>query len=206
MSAGFGRSAIMGLMARRVLAGALVTVLLVGFAACSGDESSPPDPDEPAADVALQVVSVKARGIDEETRTRLESEVGDVLASYVVEGFLGDHPRGDFVRALSDFSTGLADDGGQDLTTLTLAGTLDVAEVHATRLKANLAFFNPGGDVVGASAFVDIDFDVSFEDGTTRQVTRTGRFTLGRSDGVWQVIGYRICCADPAAVQAETTS
>ena len=192
-------------MARRVLAGALVTVLLVGFAACSGDDSSPPGPDEPA-DVALQVVSVKTRGIDEETRTRLESEVGDVLASYVVEGFLGDHPRKDFVRALSDFSTGLADDGGRDLTTLTLAETPDIAAVRATRLKANLAFFNPGGDVVGASAFVDLDFDLTFEDGTTRQVTRTGRFSLGRSDGVWQVTGYKICCSDPAAVQAETTS
>jgi hypothetical protein len=192
-------------MARRVLAGALVTVLLVGFAACSGDDSSPPGPDEPA-DVALQVVSVKTRGIDEETRTRLESEVGDVLASYVVEGFLGDHPRDDFVRALSDFSTGLADDGGRDLTTLTLAETPALAAVRATRLKANLAFFNPGGDVVGASAFVDLDFDLTLEDGTTRQVTRTGRFSLGRSDGVWQVTGYKICCSDPAAVQAETTS
>jgi len=29
---------------------------------------------------------------------------------------------------------------------------------------------------------------------------------LGRADGVWQVRGYRMCCADPAAVQAETTS
>ena len=195
----------MGPMARRVLAGALVTVLLVGFAACSGDDSSPPGPDEPA-DVALQVVSVKTRGIDEETRTRLESEVGDVLASYVVEGFLGDHPRKDFVRALSDFSTGLADDGGRDLTTLTLAETPAIAAVRATRLKANLAFFNPGGDVVGASAFVDLDFDLTLEDGTTRQVTRTGRFSLGRSDGVWQVTGYKICCSDAAAVQAETTS
>ena len=195
----------MGLMARRVLAGALVTVLLVGFAACSGDDSSPPRPDEPA-DVALQVVSVKTGGIDEETRTRLESEVGDVLASYVVEGFLGDHPRDDFVRALSDFSTGLADDGGRDLTTLTLAETPAIAAVRATRLKADLAFFNPGGDVVGASAFVDLDFDLTFEDGTTRQVTRTGRFSLGRSDGVWQVTGYKICCSEAAAVQAETTS
>ena len=195
----------MGRMARRVLAGALVTVLLVGFAACSGDDSSPPGPDEPA-DVALQVVSVKTRGIDEETRTRLESDVGDVLASYVVEGFLGDQPRDDFVRALSDFSTGLADDGGRDLTTLTLAETPAIAAVRATRLKANLAFFNPGGDVVGASAFVDLDFDLTLEDGTTRQVTRTGRFSLGRSDGVWQVTGYKICCSDPPAMQAETTS
>jgi hypothetical protein len=200
------RSAIMGRMARRVLAGALVTVLLVGFAACSGDESSPPGPDEPAADVALQVVSVKTRGIDEETRTRLESEVGDVLASYVVEGFLGDHPRQDFVRGLADFSDGLADEGGRDLDVLTLAGLSDVTAVRATRLKVNLAFFNPRGDTVGASAFLDLAFDVTFKDGTTREATRTGRLSLGRNDGDWQVIGYRICCADPAALQAETTS
>jgi hypothetical protein len=193
----------MGRMARRVLAGALVTVLLVGFAACSGDESSPPGPDEPAADVALQVVSVKARGIDEETRTRLESEVGDVLASYVVEGFLGDHPRQDFVRALSDFSNDLADDGGRDLNVLTLAGLSNVTEVRATRLKVNLAFFNPGGDTLGASAFLDLAFDVTFKDGTTRQATRTGRLSLGRTDGDWQVVGYHVCCADDHVLQAE---
>jgi hypothetical protein len=192
-------------MARRVLAGALVTVLLVGFAACSGDESTPPGPDDPAADVALQVVSVKARGIDEETRTRLESEVGDVLASYVVEGFLGDHPRGDFVRALSDFSTDLADDGGRDLDILTLAGLSDVTAVRATRLKVNLAFFNPRGGTVGASAFLDLAFDVTFEDGTTRETTRTGRLSLGRTDDDWQVIGYYVCCADDQVLQAEAS-
>jgi hypothetical protein len=193
----------MGRMARRVLAGALVTVLLVGFAACSGDESTPPGPDVPAADVALQVVSVKARGIDEETRTRLESEVGDVLASYVVEGFLGDHPRSDFVRALSDFSTGLADEGGRDLNVLTLAGLSDVTAVRANRLKVNLAFYNPGGDTVGASAFLDLAFDVTFKAGTTREATRTGRLSLGRTDGDWQVIGYHVCCADEPVLQAE---
>ena len=95
----------MGRMARRVVAAALVTALLTGLAACTADESQPPGPDEPAADVALQVVSVKAPGIDEETRTQLESEVGDVLASYIVEGFLGDYPREDFVRGLADFPT-----------------------------------------------------------------------------------------------------
>jgi hypothetical protein len=175
----------------------------VGFAACSGDESSPPGPDEPAADVALQVESVKARGIDEETRTRLESEVGDVLARYVVEGFLGDHPRQDFVRALSDFSNDLADEGGRDLNVLTLAGLSDVTAVRANRLKVNLAFYNPGGDTVGASAFLDLAFDVTFKDGTTRESTRTGRLSLGRTDGDWQVIGYHVCCADEPVLQAE---
>ena len=33
-----------------------------------------------------------------------------------------------------------------------------------------------------------------------------GEAWLALEGGVWQVTGYRICCADPAAVQAETTS
>jgi hypothetical protein len=128
-----------------------------------------------------------------------------VLASYVVEGFLGDHPRGDFVRALSDFSTGLADDGGRDLNVLTVAGLSNVTAVRATRLKVNLAFYNPGGDTVGASAFLDLAFDITFEDGTTREATRTGRLSLGRTDGDWQVIGYHVCCADDRVLQAEAS-
>ena len=170
----------MGRMGRRVVAAALVTMLLAGFVACTADDSRPPGPDEPAGDVALQVVSVKSPGIDEETRTRLESEVGDVLASYIVEGFLGDYPREDFVRGLADFSNDLADEGGRDLNVLTLAGLSDVTAVRATRLKVNLAFYNPGGDTVGASAFLDLAFDVTLEEGTSRQVTRTGRlFSAG---------------------------
>lgn len=196
----------MGRMARRVVAAALVTVLLAGLAACTADESSPPGPDEPAGDVALQVVSVKARGIDEETRTRLESEVGDVLASYIVEGFLGDYPRDDFVRGLADFSTDLAREGGRDLEVLTLSGTKRITSVRATRLKVDLAFFNPGGEVVGASAVLDLAFDVTLEGGTTRQMTRTGRLVLGRSDGAWQVTGYRVCCYEGGALESETTS
>jgi len=195
----------MGRMARRLLAGALVAALLMGLAACTADESSPPGPDEPAGDVALQVVSVKARGIDEATRTRLESEVGDVVAAYIVEGYLGDHPRQDFVRALADFSNDLADEGGRDLNVLTLSGLSDVTAVRATRLKVNLAFYNPGGDTVGASAFLDLAFDVTFEDGPTREVTRTGRLSLGRTDDSWQVIGYHVCCADDQVLQAEAS-
>ena len=196
----------MGRMARRVVVAALVTVLLAGLAACTTDDSRPPGPDEPAGDVALQVVSVRAPGIDEETRTQLESEVGDVLASYIVEGFLGDYPREDFVRGLADFSNNLADEGGRDLNVLTLSGTPDVTAVRATRLKVQLSFFNPGGNAVGASAFIDLAFDVTLADGTTRQVTRTGRLSLGRPDDDWRVIGYHVCCYDGDAVQAETPS
>jgi hypothetical protein len=55
---------------------------------------------------------------------------------------------------------------------------------------------------------LDLAFDVTVADGTTREVTRTGRLVLGRpdSDGEWRVTGYRVCCFDTDVLQAESTS
>ena len=198
----------MGRMARRLVVAALVTALLTGLAACTADESQPPSgPDEPGAGVALQVESVKAPGIDEETRTRLEAEIGDVLGRYIVGGFLGDYPRRDFVRGLADFTDTLADDGGVDLAGLTLAGLDGVTSVRATRLSARLSYFDPGGHAVGATAFLDLAFEVALEDGSTREVTRTGKLVLGRPGEGWQVLGYDPCCTeDGEPVDAEVSS
>ena len=193
-------------MARRVVVAALLAALLSGLGACTSDDSQPPEPEQSAGDVALQLVSIKTPGIDEKTRTELESEVGDLVANYIVEGFLGDYPREDFVRSLADFSNSLADDGGQDLAVLTLSGTPEITGVRATRLHVQLAYFNPRGEVVGATAFLDLAFDVTLADGSTRADTRSGKLVLGRQDGDWRVIGYKLCCFDGDAVQAETPS
>ena len=195
-------------MVRRLVAAALATALLAGLAACTADDSQPPGPDEPggAGDVALEVVSLEAPGIDEETRTKLESEVGDIVATYIVEGFLGDYPRDDFVRSLADFTNTLADDGGQDLAGLTLSGVEDVASVRATRLRARLSYFDPGGTVVAASAFLDLAFELTLQDGSTQEVTRSGKLVLSRTGRGWQVSGYDLCCYDDAPVRAEATS
>lgn len=200
----------MGRMGRRVvvagLLAGLLAALLSGLGACTSDDSQPPEPEQSAGDVALQVVSVETRGVDEKTRTELESEVGDVVANYIVEGFLGEYPRDDFVRSLADFSNGLVDDGGLDLAVLTLSGTPDIADVRATRLHARLAYFKPGGEVVGATAFLDLAFDVTLADGSTRAVTRSGKLLLGREDSDWRIFGYALCCLDGDAVHAETAS
>ena len=202
-----GRSAIMGPMGRRLVVAALVTALLTGLAACTADESRPPAPDEPGTEVALQVDSLKAPGIDEETRTRLEAEVGDVLGRYIVGGFLGAYPRSDFVRGLADFTDTLADDGGVDLGGLTLAGVDGVTSVRATRLKARLSYFDPGANAIGATAFLDLAFDVTLEDGSVREVTRTGKLVLGKPGDGWQVMGYDLCCTDDGEpVDAGVTS
>ena len=200
----------MGRMARRVvvagLLAGLLAALLSGLGACTSDDSQPPEPEQSAGDVALQVVSVKTPGVDEQALTELESEVGDVIASYIVEGFLGDYPREDFVRSLADFTNGLVDDGGLDLAVLTLSGTPEIADVRATKLHARLAYFNPGDEVVGATAFLDLAFDVTLADGSTRAVTRSGKLVLGRVDSDWRIFGYAMCCFDGESVRAETAS
>lgn len=196
----------MGRMARRVAVAALATALLLGLGACSADDSGPPAKGDPNAGVALQVESVRTPGVDEATRTELESEIGDVLASYIVAGYLGEYPRDDFVRSLADFSNGLADDGGKDLPGLTLAGLDGVTAVRATQLHAELAYFAPGGQVVGARAFLRLAFDVTLSGGTTESVTREGHLELRKDGGAWRVSGYRLCCYDDAVVEAEVTS
>jgi hypothetical protein len=199
----------MGRMARRVVVALLVALLsglLWVLGACTADDSQPPGPDDPGQDVALRVVSLESPGIDEETRSELEGEVGDILAGYIVGGFLGDYPREDFVRSLADFSNRLADNGGQDLPVLTLSGTAGIRSVRATRLHARLSYFDPGSGVVGATAFIDLAFDVTLADGSTLTATRTGKLVLGREDGDWRVTGYHVVGDDGAAVQAKAES
>ena len=45
--------------------------------------------------------------------TTSQNDVGAVLTTYVVEGFLGDYPRDDFVGALDSFTSGVADDAAR---------------------------------------------------------------------------------------------
>jgi hypothetical protein len=199
----------MGRMARRVVVAllvALISGLLWTLGACTADDSRPPGHDDAGQDVALQVESLRTAGIDEGARSELESEVGDLLADYIVGGFLGDYPREDFVRGLASFSNGLADDGGRDLAILTLSGSQDIRSVRATRLHARLSYYNPRGEVVGATAFIDLAFEVTRADGSTVPATRTGKLVLGRAGGDWQVIGYHVVGDDGSEVQAETES
>ena len=209
-------SAIMGRMARAparswTLGVLLAGVLLAGMllAGCTSDGSSPPTPSgSPAGEVALSVTSVRTPGVDEDTRTRLEAEIGDVVATYVVGGFLGDYPRTDFARSLTGFSVGLAEEGGRDLDVLTLselAAAAKVSSVRATRLDVQLAYFTPGGEAQGATAFLDLGFEVTLEDGTTLEVARTGKLVLTKR-GEWHVVGYRLCCGDDALLDAGTTT
>jgi hypothetical protein len=192
------RGAVAGLVA-----GALALVLLVS---CTSDGSNPPPPAESPQNAALKVSTISADQLDEKTRNRVESEVSDVIADYVVGGFLGDYPRTDFVRGLADFSSDLARPAGADLDVLTASRYAKATSVRATRLDVRLSFLLPDGQDVGASAYVDFAFEVTQSDGTKVPITLTGRFSLGVRDGEWQFITYQVQRTDDEGLPSETTS
>src|SRR5690349_6415877 len=106
--------ATMGATARRALAG---VVLLAGLSGCTAEEDTP-DPEASQAALELELAKGGA-GLSRTDREALQSQVGDVLSSYVVAAFLGDYPRDDFVYSLESFTSGAAEDAAQDLELLT---------------------------------------------------------------------------------------
>jgi hypothetical protein len=131
-------------------------------------------------------------------RDDLQNGVGAALSTYVVEGFLGDYPRDDFVGALDTFTSGVASKAATDIEEITGAGFKTADEVVATRLRASISTFAPEREAVGVSARVDFVFDVTQED-TTRQVSVSGQLMLMPVEGDWKIFGYRLSTDDPAS-------
>ena len=193
MAAGVGHHGLMRATAgRRRTAGSLVAavVLILGVAACTDDTDEPP-PDQHTDHVALDLsMGPGSSELSTAARDQLQDDVSGVLSTYVVEAFLGDYPRDDFVDALGTFTTGVAARAAQDLDLVTGAGFgQDAEHVAATRLSATISSFAPKGEVVGVTAVVDFAFDVE-ADGTTSEFTRSGRLMLMPEDGTWKIFGY----------------
>jgi hypothetical protein len=190
---------------RRAGSAVAASVVVALLAGCSPD--APEDPsDPPTPSVALRVETVSGAGdLDQQTRTELETEVAEVLSAYVVEAFLGDFPRNEFVQAFGSFTSGAARDAARDIDQLTAARVEDASAVAATSLDARLSFLVAAGDVVGATAAVDLAFDATMPDGSTRPVTLQGRLLLEEDDGDWAVFGYDVALDDGADVPAEVT-
>jgi hypothetical protein len=167
------------------------------------DDSGPPGPDGPA-NAVLSVTTIGSR-LPSSTRNRLESQVSDVLAAYVVGAFLGDYPRQDFLGGFDRFTSGAAKLAVADIDALTASGFEKVTAVRATRLDARLSFLAPDDRAVGASAWVDFAFDVA-QGGSTVKVRLTGRLALGLVDGTWAVFGYSLVRDDSDALPVEVSS
>jgi hypothetical protein len=167
-------------------------LLVVGLVACTDDNQEPP-PDQNADHVALELALGPTAGeLSTESRDVLQNDVAGALSSYVVDAFLGDYPREDFVTALDSFSDGVASRAAQDIDVVTGAGFGDhVDDVAATKLSATIASFAPDHEALGVTAVVDFAFDVDVN-GTTSEHTRSGRLMLMPVDGTWKIFGYKL--------------
>lgn len=170
---------------------AAALVALPALAACTSDRpGDDPPPDRNQA--ALEVELVEGAGaLDEEARAQLETGVGDVLSEYLLAAFLGDFPRDDFVPAFGEFTSRAARGAAEDIDLLTAAQYKDADRVDATRLRVRIASLAQGGDVVGATAEVDFEFDVTGQE-PQREFGLTGRFLLVEEDGRWSIFGYDV--------------
>ncbi len=177
--------------ARRALAAALVASL-VPLGACTDDSDDPLPPSDGRESVALELsLGPGSDGLTTEARDDLQNDVGAVLTAYVVEGFLGDYPREDFVSVLDSFTAGEAPRAAQKLDQITGTSFADADQVVATRLQARISTFAPGKEALGVSAAVEFAFDVT-EGGETREETLRGRLMLTPENGEWRIFGFRV--------------
>jgi hypothetical protein len=180
----------LGAVLRRTAA-ALVLVLVPALASCTTDKPGGDNPPE-RNQAALEVVLVEGVGtLDEEALAQVETDVGDVLSRYLLGAFLGDFPRDDFVPSFGDFTSRAARGAAEDIDLLTAAQYQDADRVEATRLRVRIACLAAGGDVIGATAEVDFEFDVTRQE-TERPFGLTGRFLLAQEDGQWSIFGYDV--------------
>ena len=155
----------MGRMARArqgsIVATVVVALLLGGCTEPPAGDGPPADPES----VALRITT--ATGDDklaEDQRTDVESAIGEVLSAYVVQAFLGDHPRTGYLQALDGFTDVAAELAAGDLEVLTAAGIEDLTAVRATRLDSDLSLYVVDGDPLGVTAWVTFDFDATLAD------------------------------------------
>jgi len=157
--------------------------------------------------MALSVQTVRGAGsLDEKAQADAETEVGDVLSHYVVEGFLGDYPREKFVGAFDAFTGRAAVSATRDIDLLTANRYREASSVGSTRLDARLSFLVDGQDVVGASAAVRLEFEAEQPDGAVTPFTLTGRLLLEEDQGTWSIFGYDVARDDAEPVDAEASS
>lgn len=193
-------------MPRLRAAGAAVAVAWLATACSAG--APPRDTDTPEA-AALKVRTVTgAEPLDERTRADVEGAVGDVLSAYVVEAFLGEYPREEFVRSFESFTGEAARDAAGDIDLLTAAAVPDATAVLATELDARLSFLTEGRTVHGGTATVHFAFEATRADGSTQPITLDGRFMMEAEEDTWSVFGYdvRFDDGDGRAVEAESGS
>lgn len=184
---------------------AALTTLLV-LTSCTGSPPAQPGPSAEGDQVALRITTAPggARGLSSPERTGLESAVGEMLSRYLVNGFLGEYPRERFVESFDDFTSGGAALAARDIGVLTASRVGDATDVRPRTLEAELYFLVDDGDVLGATAHLDLALEATMAGGESRTLTRTGRLMLTEERGRWSVFGFDVAGDDGAPVGEES--
>ena len=177
----------------------LVATVMTG---CTGDGPENKDDEPEPAALEVRVVTCAGR-LGDDARAEIEAGIGDTLSAYVVKAFLGDYPRDDFVRAFDGFTSGAAERAAEDIDLLTGALFKNAEGVAATSLRARISCLVERGDMIGATASVAFDFEVT-EAGTApaEPFSLRGRIMLTPGDDSWSVFGYDVARDDVPAQEA----
>ena len=191
-----------GRAAAHLVARCLASMLLVSVAvsACGGDPPSGDPSPGPQSDALEVEIASGLDALDAGARSKVQNEVGDLLSSYVVHGFLGDYPREDFVRSLDAFTGGAAEKAARDIDVLTASRFSDSDGVRATKLLARIACLTSGEDVVGATAHISFAFEASEGSSPPQPITLEGRLMLIEDEGEWSIFGYDVTRDDAERV------
>ena len=182
-----------------------VAGLLVLVSGCTPSAPPVPQPAPTGEQVALEVSTAPggARGLEPGERTALEGEVGELLSAYLADGFLGDYPRERFVGAFDDFTAGAAALAAEDIRVLTASGVSEASAVDPRSLEAVVSFLVEDGEVVGATAHLDVALEATMDDGSTQRVTREGRLMLLHQRDRWAVFGFDLAGDDGTPLEED---
>jgi len=181
--------------ARVALAGVLLLAACTGGGGGPGGSGRPTEPLPVALELRL---APGHEGLSDQQRSELETGVGDALSAYVVDAFLGDYPRYDFVRSLDSFTTGEARRAAGDIDLLTGERFKDAEAVRATSLTARIAAAQDASGFFGATAHVAFAFEATVRgEPGTEQFVLTGRLMLVKEQGRWSIFGYDVRRDDP---------
>lgn len=181
---------------------AALTVLLVGAAACTGDDDDAPGSQEPgssASDPAEEPIHTTVEGIsgrlDHDARHELKTGVSEVVDAWFQGAFLGDFPRPDYAPAFDGFTRGARADALEALDLMSNKEIEDrIESARPGNRRVRLEVLAPQGEPQGVTAHFVLDY---FTDGELEDHRRVrGSLYLTPQEGEWRIFGYDVIGAE----------
>ena len=184
---------------RSVALSAMLTALLAGAVACTGDDDGEsPEGDEPgssASDLESEPIHTTVQRIsgrlDKARRDEVKAGVNEVVDGWFEGAFLGEFPRTDYKAAFAGFTKGARKDALANLPLLSnqeIDAKIDSAVAGNRRVRLDV--LAPQGQPHGVTAHFVLDF---FTHGELEDHLRVqGSLYLIEEEGKWRIFGYDV--------------